>query len=1292
MRAQMYIPLRVHGSHSLLTGVDAPAALLARAAELGLPALALTDVDTTSGIVELAQAAARSGVRPILGAEITDRYDSGGSGRVVALVRDETGYRNLCRLVSARRLGDDPGDPDEPLSERGVDADGTSDVERFDLASACERFQDGLTFLVDHPRLVYALAPRLERRRLLVAIAPAALQKRATGDARRVGPREARNAHLGRGAAALHGPPSLAPTRHGAHRGERAAQTAANAGGDASTDPKCAAPATAAAAGDLIESARALGLATLAVPDVWYAHASGRADHAARVAIRRNALVHELDPAWLAEAPAHLLSPAEVRTLYTGLPDVRGPFPASADGPGLVARTLAVAEECTYAPPLGRVFFPDVALGEGETAYSRLSSLAFDGARRRYRPLRPEVVRRLDHELSTIERLGFAAYFLLVRRIADFARDQAIPCVGRGSAADSLVAYCLELTQADPLRYRLPFERFLNPGRTDRPDIDLDFCWRRRDDVLDHVARAFGPERTAMISTLNRFGLRSAFRETALAAGVPPVEVNRWSRRLPWYVGASGGEADGPFDGTSSSAADERSPDWLDEGGEREPLPPLEDGPPLLVELPHALARNPLARAFAATPECRGFPFDDPRMARVLRLASHLFDAPRHHGLHPGGVVVSPGPITDFVSCQRAAKGCVVTQHDKDGVEALGLVKMDLLGNRALTVIADCTDALRRRGIDVDVERVPENDPRTEKLLREGRTLACFQVESPGMRHLLQQIGARDMDDTIQAVALIRPGPAGSGMKDAYVRRFRGREAPTPPHPRLAELLWDTHGVMLYQEDVMHAAALIAGMELSEADSLRRALAKRRPGHERDLTALRERYFDGAAREGIARADAARVWERIASFASFGFCKAHAVTYGRIAYQAVYLKAHHPAPYLVAFLNSQTGYYETRVYVEEARRLGVAILPPDVNKSAEEFRLEWIGGAEVDPHGPPSLAPTRHGEPRGRRAAKTVAPAAGDTSSASNPTESAPRAAIRVGLNRVKGLSQRTLDAILAARERDAFTSLPDFLERTRAHVDEAEHLIQCGAFDSFDRTRPEMLWRLHLLATPSRRPPRGAALASGGSLDPLEALDPLDIGQLDACRATPASRALESARDTTGGWTGRGIGIGAAGLKPGETASLFAAPETPALALPRLPELAADERGRLELALLGLTVRAHPSRLFPCGGEQRLEGARGARPPRTVPCGALATFHAQGLRRVSVRGWLAASRRVRTSDARWMRFLTLEDESGLVEIVLFPDVYERFGHLLTERGPFLIGGTAEDQLGAVTLHAERVW
>jgi len=525
-----------------------------------------------------------------------------------------------------------------------------------------------------------------------------------------------------------------------------------------------------------------------------------------------------------------------------------------------------------------------------------------------------------------------------------------------------------------------------------------------------------------------------------------------------------------------------------------------------------------------------------------------------------------------------------------------------------------------------DLHALAEDDLRTATLLASGRTLGCFQVESPGMRNLLQQIGARNMDDVIQAVALIRPGPAGSGMKDAYIRRFRELEQPHAPHPRLTELLFETHGVMLYQEDIMQAVVLLAGFDLSTADQLRRALAKRRGA---ELDELRRRFFEGCEREGIERDGACHVWELVSNFSSFGFCKAHAVTYGRIAYRAVYLKAHHPAAYMTAFLNSQTGYYEARVYIEEARRLGAAILPPDVNRSQAGFTLEDGG--------------------------------------------------IRVGLDRVRGLATATHDAILLGREeRGPYLSLPDFLARVPAHKDETEHLIQCGAFDAFDRTRPEMLWRLHLLNGPARRPPRNVTQAAA-----------LDANLLAACRATPEERERESARGSTGGWSQPGLGVGGLSLAPGESATLCPAPKTPALALPSLPELDATTRGRLELELLGVTVSSHPTELFPCDADARVLRAGSRRVPPVISCDTLAAHRGS---RVSLRGWLAASRRVRTADDRWMRFLTLEDPSGLAEVVLFSDAYEHHGHRLVNRGPFLISGQVEEQLGACTLHAERIW
>jgi DNA polymerase III alpha subunit len=505
----------------MLTGVDAPQEYLERAAGLGLPALALTDVDGAAGMVEFLQAATRlkaggTEVRPIVGAELSEA--SGEAGRLVALVQDEAGYRNLCRLISARQLGAAPG----TTSEEGAPE------EDFDLALAAAEHQEGLVFLADHPHLLVGLHGRVAPERVLAAISPASIQaaRRRGGlrDPRALAQNEgrtsSRNTHL-----------DPKP-----RRARRAPDLEDETRDDEFAERKTPPPARAVSALELIEAARAVGVATLAVPDVYYATPAGEEDHRLRVAIKHNALLEDLPESWLAPRPAHLLPAAEVRALYTDLPDVRGPVCGPGQTRDMVERTLEVADTCRYTPPLGGVLFPEIELEEGETPYSQLCELAFLGAARRFKPLRPEVVRRLDYELTTIHERGFAPYFLLVNQIADFARERGIPSVGRGSAADSLVAYCLGLTDADPFRYRLPFERFLNPARDDRPDIDLDFCWRRRDEVLEHVFELFGPERTAMISTLNRFGLRSAFREAALAHGIPPAEVDRWSGRLPHYA------------------------------------------------------------------------------------------------------------------------------------------------------------------------------------------------------------------------------------------------------------------------------------------------------------------------------------------------------------------------------------------------------------------------------------------------------------------------------------------------------------------------------------------------------------------------------------------------------------------------------------------------------------------------------------------------------------------------------------------------------------------------------------
>jgi DNA-directed DNA polymerase III PolC len=725
----------------------------------------------------------------------------------------------------------------------------------------------------------------------------------------------------------------------------------------------------------LAEVAQALGLPRAAAHDVWFVERNDHDAHRLFVAVRENG-------AFGAELPYAPPSAC--------LPDVGALRAAFADAEDAWRNAQQIASQATLVlgekrPPV----FPDYAPPDRSAPADWLRRLARAGLRRRMPAAGPQAAQRLEGELAVIERMGFAPYFLVVHEIAELARARGIPLLGRGSAADSLVSFALGLTDADPLRYGLLFERFLNPARGDLPDIDLDFCWRRRDEVLAAVYERFGAEHVAMIATYNTCGPRAAYREAAKALGLPPDEIDRRTALLPghWHEAQRFAELVAETPGLSR---------------------------------PHA--------AVAAT-----------REALLLRCADLLLAAPRHLGIHPGGIVITPGPIRDHAPLTRASKGLVITQYDMHAVEALGLVKIDLLGNRALSIVADARAALRARGIGTpELAALPEDDARTAALLRAGRTLACFQTESPGMRTLLRQLRAGTMDHVIQAIALIRPGPAAGGMKERFVRRARGLEPVDYPHPLLEPVLQDTFGVLLYQEDVIRAAIAIAGMDGADGDQLRRDLGRVRGGD----PAQRDRFVVAGLKRGVPAAVVGDVWDAMARFAAFSFCKAHAVTYGRLAYQCAWLKAHHPAAFLAAMLSNDAGYYEQGVYVEEAKRLGVRMLAPCVLRADP---LRYV----LEPDGGP--------------------------------------VAIRVPLAAVHGLSARTRDAIAGARDAGGpFRSLVDFVQRTDAARDEAENLVLCGGLDALGLTRPQLLLALHGL-----RAPRGPA--PGLLAPPVEpALPPL--------------------------------------------------------------------------------------------------------------------------------------------------------------------------------------------------------
>jgi DNA-directed DNA polymerase III PolC len=621
-----------------------------------------------------------------------------------------------------------------------------------------------------------------------------------------------------------------------------------------------------------------------------------------------------------------------------------------------LANNRDLASRCRLTLDLGTPIFPHAPVPDGESGPGFLRRLCDAGAMRRWPdspPARVRAARRLDQELGIIDRLGFTDYFLLVADIVEFARARAIPTVGRGSGAGSIVAYVLGITNVDPLRYGLYFERFLHPQRRDCPDLDIDLCWQRRDEVIQHVYDTYGAEQVAMISTHATLGARSAFRETAKILGVPNRRVNALAKRVPH----------------------ELAPPYLD--------------------------------ALRALPGARDVDWKEPVLAEALRLAERLDGAPRHLSIHAGGVVIGDRPLTHYVPLERAAKGIVVTQFEMRAIETVGLVKMDLLGNRALTEIGECVELTRRhQGVTIDLDRLPDPDPATARALAEGDTLNCFQLESPAMRHLLRMLNARTLDETIAAVALVRPGPAESGMKEIFCRRQRGLEPATFLHPRLEPVLRGTHGVLLYEEDVMCVASALAGLSLAEGDQLRRAIGAARGDEE--FRSLEGGFVGHCARAGVDAATARAAWRELTRFAAYGFCKAHAAGYGVLGYQATWLKQHHPAAWAVGVLNHHAGMYATWVHVEDLRRHGVTFLAPCVQRSSWQTTL-----------------------------------ASGE---------------VRVGLSRVFGLAQTTGERILAARGERPFASLADLIDRARPTLPELESLILAGALDGMRRTRPSLL------------------------------------------------------------------------------------------------------------------------------------------------------------------------------------------------------------------------------------------
>ncbi len=931
-----FVHLNVHSNYSLLAGASRLEDLVWAASKHALEALALTDTNGLYGVVPFQQACVAAGVRPIFGAEIEGGTLQRGAGE----------GRGAPPGGAARRRPEGAGPPRAVLLAR--DREGYAEICRL----VTERhLGSNWRDLLGRSRPVYE-----------------------AGDAAPFDLADAIRRHIRHAAVLSASEPILGALADAFPRDSLFAEL--HHWGDAASRERIF---------RLTQLAARLGIDCVATNRVHFLRPEGHRVHRVLSAVRTNTTVGSLPPGAAVSREASFKSPAAMRALFREFPDA-------------VARAGEIARGCRVDLELGRPKPPRFCLPRSESPFSLLCKEAFKGLAERYRPLTKAAYDTLSRELGVIERLDLVDYFLACWDIVRWARERGMPCLGRGSAANSIVSYCLYITHVDPLRHNLFFERFLNEERTTPPDFDIDFGTDDREKVLDYVFERYGREHVAMICTINQMHVRSAVREAAKALGVPTGEIDGFVKRLPRFA----------------------DPDEIDS-------------------------------VLDASPVTRTLPVGEEPFRTLLAIAKRIGGFPRHLATHPCGIVIAPAPITDFMPLQMGDKGLPITQWSMLPVEDAGLIKIDLLGQKGLAVIPETVRAVEAaEGRKIDTSRIDYlGDPLTKRLMAEGKTEGCFYIESPIMQHLFRQSHCDDFEVLTALSSIIRPGVSNYGGKQSYLRRHLGREKIEVAHPLLEPILRDTYGCLIYQEQVIQIAARMAGMGLGEADGLRKCMSKK--GRWKPMETYRARFYDGARAQGIPESVIDAVYRQIESFAGYAFCKAHSASYALESFESLYWKGHYPAEFMAAVLSNEGGYYSASEYVEEARRMGLAILLPHVNASQVRFTAERVDRGDGAP-----------------RAGLPVAPG----------TPAGGRNAVRVGLMQVRDLRAEMAEALVAAREERPFADLRDLLERVPLNRKEAENLVRCGALDGLGASRPALLWQVALRFGQGEASGRGRARA----------------------------------------------------------------------------------------------------------------------------------------------------------------------------------------------------------------------
>jgi DNA polymerase-3 subunit alpha len=1057
-RLPHFVHLHVHTEYSLLDGAIRIDQLLEKARSLSMEAVAITDHGNIFGAVELFSLAAQAGIKPILGCEVyvapghrKDRSSSAegspNAHHLVLLVSNEDGYRNLSRLITLSHL---EGFYYHPR----VDMDLLREHNQGLIAlSAC--LKGKVPHLIQAGRFEEAkeraeeLASIFDKDRFFLEVQANGLQEQIKV-----------NAYLK-------------------------------------------------------ELARELSLPLVATNDCHYLRRDDAEAHDVLLCIQTGKSVDEPKRLKFAKDEFFFKSREEMASTL-GRDDYSEALEA----------TLGIARRCEYEMEFGRYKYPVFTSSGGENKKSLNETIAEEarkGLERRLKQIvddgrtlskdeRKEYGDRLQYELDVITNMGFAGYFLIVADFIDYARRVDIPVgPGRGSAAGSLVAYCLSITNIDPIKYGLLFERFLNPHRISMPDIDIDFCMNGRDEVIRYVAEKYGRENVGQIITFGTMKARAVIRDVGRTLGIPYGEVDRIAKLVP-------------------------------------------SGPNVSLE-----------KAIQEEPDLRKLEQGEERHRKLLRIARSLEGLSRHASTHASGVVISDRPLVEYLPLFKGTNDEVMTQFTMDQIEKLGLIKFDFLGLRTLTVIKQALSVIERTTAQkIDIDKVPLDDQATYQLCSEGKTTGVFQLESSGMKDLLRRLKPEVFEDMIALVALYRPGPLGSNMVEEFIAGKHGKTKIKYLLPQLEPILKETYGVILYQEQVMKIAQVLANYTLAEADELRKAIGKKKA---EVMAQHKARFIGGASREGVDSKVAERLFVLIDKFGGYGFNKSHSAAYAVIAYQTAFLKAHYPVQFMASLLTQDMGNQDKTIKnIAECREMGIQILPPDLNESQPDFAVV-------------------EGE-------------------------------IRFGLGAVKNVGLKAVESVIEERIKGGpFKDLLDFCKRvdlTKVNRRVVEGLIQCGAFDFTGTHRSTLFASLD------------EVLKICGTMQ-----DPNQLNMFSFCHGD-------------------------------ETMAYHH------LNLPQMEEWDEKEKLRKEKESLGFYITGHPL------DSVKNEVER------------FATWKIQDLSNlgdktsVKVAGVVENLKIKRTKRGEKMALLTLEDQTGSIEVIVFPDVFSLYSPFLKSDEPLLVSGTAE--------------